>query len=77
MILKDFVNKWEPLAKLGGWLYAIVAALIGAAAWVTTTQLAVAANSSAIHELREQVKPIDVIRQDVRWIKKRLGGPSD
>ena len=77
MTIKDCVKKWEPLAKLGGWIYVIAGALTAAVAWVTTVQLAVATNSSDIRDLQEKVKPIDVIRQDVRWIKKRLGGPDN
>jgi hypothetical protein len=75
--LKELVKDWEPAAKVGGWLYLIGGIVVGAAAWVTTLQLAVASNSSAIKDLREQVRPIDLIRQDVRWIKKRLGGPDN
>jgi len=77
MKLNEFVNQWEPLAKLGGWLYAIVAAIVAVVAWVTAVQIAVAANSADIHDLKSQVRPIEAIRQDVRWIKKRLGGPDN
>lgn len=76
MSLKDLVKTWEPLARLGGWLYVILGLVVSAAAWVTTIQLAVAANSAAVRELKEQVRPIEVIREDVRWIKRRLGGPE-
>lgn len=64
------------MAKLGGWIYVLLGALVGAAMWVTTIQISVASNASAIEGLREQVKPMEAIRQDVRWIKKRLGGPD-
>ena len=77
MSLKDFVGRWEPLAKLGGWLYVIVGLLAGVACWAASIQIAVAANTASIREIKEQIRPIDVIRQDVRWIKKRLGGPDD
>ncbi|HVT12829.1 MAG TPA: hypothetical protein VHE55_11225 [Fimbriimonadaceae bacterium] len=76
MSIKDLVSRWEPVAKLGGWLYVLLGGLVGAAMWVTTIQLSVAANTASIESLREQVKPIEAIRQDVRWIKKRLGGPD-
>ena len=77
MSIKDLVNRWEPLAKLGGWLYVILGGILATATWVTTTQLSVAANTTDIHDLQQQVRPIDTIRQDVRWIKKRLGGPDN
>jgi len=72
----NFVKCWEPLAKLGGWIYVILGALFAAATWVATIQFAVAANSSDIRDLKRDVRPIEVIREDVRWIKKRLGGPD-
>lgn len=76
MSLKNFVSKMEPAMKLGGWLYWILGLVVGAAVWLAGLQIAVAANAAAVKELKEQVRPIDVIRQDVRWIKKRLGGPD-
>jgi len=77
MNLKQFVTQCEPLAKLGGWLYIILGALVSAVVWITSIQLAVASHTGSIHELKDQVQPIQAIRQDVRWIKKRLGGPDE
>jgi len=76
MKLNSFVRRWEPLAKLGGWIYVVLGALAAAATWVATIQISVAANTSDIRDLRDEVKPIEVIREDVKWIKKRLGGPD-
>lgn len=75
--MKALVRRLEPFVRLGGWIYVIAAALVTAVTWVVTIQLAVGANASSVRELREQIRPIDRIRQDVRWIKKRLGGPDD
>jgi hypothetical protein len=77
MNLKQLSTKLEPVFKMGGWLYWCVGLIAAAAAWVTTTQLAVASNSEAVKDLRQQIRPIEQIRQDVRWIKKRLGGPDN
>ena len=77
MSIKDLVTRWEPIAKLGGWIYVILGGIAAAATWVASTQLSIAANTSDIHDLQQQVRPIESIRQDVRWIKKRLGGPDN
>lgn len=76
MNLKQLSSKLEPLFKIGGWLYWTVGLVAAAAAWATTIQLTVASNSEAVKDLRQQVQPIQEIRQDVRWIKNRLGGPQ-
>ena len=76
MKLSNFVKRWEPLAKLGGWIYFILGVVAAAATWVATIQLSVAANTADIRDLKRDVRPIDAIREDVRWIKKRLGGPD-
>jgi len=76
MKLRNSIKAWEPLAKLGGWIYFILGAVAAAATWVATIQLSVAANTADIRDLKRDVRPIDAIREDVRWIKKRLGGPD-
>jgi|GEM_PF-5874184 len=76
MKLNSFVKRLDPLAMLGGWIYVILGALAAAATWVATIQLSVAANTTDIRDLKNDVKPIEVIREDVKWIKKRLGGPD-
>lgn len=77
MNIRQMVKDCEPLAKLGGWLYLLLGLLVSAVVWVTTIQLSVAESSSSINDLRRDIKPLDAIRQDVRWIKKRLGGPDN
>ena len=66
MSIKDVLSKVGIDPALAWTLFL---AFIAAVVWLTSLQSAVAQNTKRIEGIEE-------IRQDVKWIKKRLGGPD-
>lgn len=71
------VKEWSPVARLA---YLIVASLILSALWVEAIAEQVRQNTADIKDLKASLPMIsdDVkeTRNDVKWLKNKLGGPQ-